>query len=185
MSDTAEKIRALMDANGITIDAVFVPFSKSRNATPNPKTDNRSLNWHIMLRRNGRDVYTTDYSAGIGHCPSYKAGRWPARSYEMQQLITGETEQGREARWADSLYRVIFSRTPILPDAIAVLAALLRDADAIDYPTYDDYAREMAMDVDSRKGEQTYRACLTCGLTLRSAFGEALFTTLRELAREY
>lgn len=54
---------------GLTIRAEFVPFSKSRNA----ESEWQSLNWKVTLQRNGRDVLTTDYGAGIAHCPGYGA----------------------------------------------------------------------------------------------------------------
>ncbi len=66
-------LEAAIEAHGITVKAEFVPFSKSRNAT---RTDTdgkpwKSLNWKVTLQRNGRDILTTDYGAGVAHCPGY------------------------------------------------------------------------------------------------------------------
>ena len=69
MMNLSEKIEAL----GLTVESVFIPFSQSRNKNEKHK----SLNWRVTVKRNGRDVLTTDYSAGIIHCPSYAAKKAP------------------------------------------------------------------------------------------------------------
>lgn len=58
-----------VDRLGLTIRAEFVPFSRSRNA----ESEWQSLNWKVTLQRAGRDILTTDYGAGIAHCPGYGA----------------------------------------------------------------------------------------------------------------
>lgn len=58
----ADAIAAL----GLTVEAVFIPFSLSRNKGEK----HRTLNWRVTLKRNGREIMTTDYSAGEGHCPA-------------------------------------------------------------------------------------------------------------------
>lgn len=72
-------LESAMEKHGLTIKAEFVPFSKSRNATT--KTiDGKpwmSLNWKVTLQRNGRDVVTTDYGAGVANCPGYQAKTAP------------------------------------------------------------------------------------------------------------
>jgi hypothetical protein len=74
MSDQTIDRAAAIAALGLTVDAVFVPFSRSRN-----KAEARhSLNWKVTVRRNGRDVLTCDYGAGTGHCPGYKVSTPPA-----------------------------------------------------------------------------------------------------------
>ena len=58
---------------GLTVESVFVPFSQSRNKDETRK----SLNWRVTVKRNGRDVLTTDYSAGVAHCHA-KASKAPS-----------------------------------------------------------------------------------------------------------
>lgn len=179
-------LTALMTEHAITVDAVFVPWSKSRNAKPKPAIADRSLNWRVTLKRNGHDVYASDYSAGIGHCPSYKQGRMTT---DMASAITFETEHGKRA-FVTASFGVVAAGAfggktkPIIVDAVDVLSSFLLDAEAIDYPTYDDWASNFGYDVDSRKGEAIYRVCLACGLALRAHLGDTLMTQLRDLARE-
>lgn len=89
----ADAIAAL----GLTIDCVFVPFSQSRNRAE--KTPN--LNWVVTVKRNGRDVLTTDYSAGMGHCPGYKAGRVPT-AFQPHDY---KTHDGKPYKGTTSAYR--------------------------------------------------------------------------------
>ena len=58
----------------LTVEAQFVPFSQSRNKDEKRK----SLNWRVTVKRDGRNVLSTDYSAGIAHCPGYNATKAPA-----------------------------------------------------------------------------------------------------------
>lgn len=81
-------LETAMERHGITVRAAFVPFSQSRNAKPDPKPGDLSLNWKVTLLKDGREVLTTDYQAGIGHAPSYKHG-WSSRisPYDMELLL--------------------------------------------------------------------------------------------------
>lgn len=84
---------------GLTIRAEFVPFSRSRNA----KEKTPSLNWSVTLVRDGRDILTTDYSAGMGHCPSYQSKPPIGYSYHVSRwqhdAPAWECENGRAAAW--------------------------------------------------------------------------------------
>ncbi len=179
MTTETRTLADLMAEHKITVDAVFVPWSKSRNAKPSTKVGDRSLNWRVTVRKDGRDVYATDYSAGIGHCPSYKQGRMTT---DDALRIEHETETGRRALSIGALG--VRPGAPILPEPADVFYSLLSDGDAIDHPTFESWASDLGYDVDSRKAETTYRECLAIGLALRSAFGDTLLTELRESARE-
>lgn len=171
-----------MTALGLSVSAVFVPWSKSRNFDPKAKVSERSLNWRVTIKRDGRDVLTTDYSAGVGHCPSYKQGaRW---TLDYASTIEFETEKGHAARHMATLSAAMAGKA-ILPDAANVLASLAMDAGAIDAATYEEWAADYGYDPDSRKGEAIYRACLETALKLRSALGEAGLQTLRDAAAEH
>lgn len=174
-----------MTALGLSVSAVFVPWSQSRNFDPKAGPDKRSLNWKVTLHKPGPGgraltVLTTDYSAGIAHCPSYKQGtRW---TVDYASAIEFETENGRTARNRPA---PIMGGKPIMPDAAGVLASLAMDAGAIDSATYEEWAGEYGYDPDSRKGEAIYRACLETALKLRAALGDAGLQTLRNAAAEH
>lgn len=178
---TARKtLQAAIDSLGLTIRAEFVPWSKSRHA----KEDKPSLNWRITVVRNGRDVLTTDYGAGLGHCPSFKQGD---RSEMQRRLIAWECEQGMRGFYAHNADCVMpgTTRKPILPDTCSVIASLVSDSDALNYSTFEEWASDHDVNPDSRVGEKTYRASLEIGLAMRRAIGDSGLRALIEACKEF
>lgn len=68
------EIAATLESLKLTVEAAFVPFSQSRNKTEKSP----SLNWRVTVKRDGRDVLTTDFMAGLAHCPGYAAEKVPS-----------------------------------------------------------------------------------------------------------
>ena len=173
---------------GLSIRATFVPFSQSRNS----KESMRSLNWRVTLVQRGRDILETDYSAGVGHAPSYKnpprfrGGTTPGAidKYRQRLAIDYETENGFTARLGSS-DDYIFRGAPIEPDTLSVLHSLAMDSDVLDYATFESWAPELGYDPDSRKAESIYRACITIALQLRNGIGETALAELRRAAADY
>lgn len=180
--DRAAAIAAL----GLTVESVFVPFSQSRNKAEK----HRSLNWRVTVKRNGRDVLTTDYSAGIGHCPGHKkpvSPYWnrPARMWQ-DAICEFETESGFRSRPFTTWGGFSADKSkPILPNPLDVLHSLNSDADVLNYPTFEDWAGDFGYDADSRSAEATYRACLEIALKLRAALGDDGMTRLTEIFQDY
>lgn len=185
MNDAAQNIRAFMARHKLTIEAVFVPFSKSRNAKPaKGEKEWLSLNWRVTLLRDGRKVMETDYSQGSGHCPADKVDARKMGKGAKGEMIKHECETGRTARRVHE-NAPIFSGPAIALDPVPVLASLAMDSDVIDHPSFESWAGEFGYDADSRKAESVYRACLEIALALRSAIGDTALTELREIASEY
>lgn len=181
MTQLADTIARL----GLSVRADFVPFSKSRNAG----NKDRSLNWSVTLVRDGRDVLTTDYSAGIAHCPAYKLSVRDAggpNSLYRASAIEIETETGDRAR-KTSLSADGFMATAerILPDTADVIYSLVSDSEVIDYANFAQWADEMGYDSDSRNAETIYRSCLEIALRMRAGIGETALSELREAAQDY
>jgi hypothetical protein len=174
-----DDILAFMKAHKLTIESTFVPFSQSRNKAEKY----RSLNWRTRLMKGEREIWAGDYSAGAGHCPCNKNKR-NADKYITAVAEKYETENGRAARILGNMV-LEESRKPIFPDSCDVLYSLASDASALDSPTYEDWAGEFGYDVDSRKGESIYRACLESALKLRAALGEAGLEALRAAVQDY
>lgn len=184
--DTQTDRAAAIAALGLTVKADFVPFSQSRNkAEKSP-----SLNWRVTVQRNGRDLLTTDYSAGIGHCPSYNvkpSPHWnrPDRMWRGE-LCAFECESGFKARGFTSWGGFTSDREkPILPNPLDVLYSLHMDADVLNYATFEDWAETFGYDADSRSAEQTYRACLEIALKFRAALGEDGLAQLANIFQDY
>lgn len=54
METAKQTAQAALDALGLTVESVFVPWSRSRNKGEKSP----SLNWIVTVKRNGKDVLT-------------------------------------------------------------------------------------------------------------------------------
>lgn len=186
MKTAKQTAQAAIDALGLTVESTFVPWSQSRNRGEKSP----SLNWIVTVKRNGRPVLTTEYMAGSGHCPHYRKpvpANWNRSERDWQPLVLAwECENGFKAR-ADmfgGLFRADNS-VPILPDATRVIYSLVMDSSVLDHATFESWAGEFGYDLDSRKGEASYRACLEIALKLRAAVGEAGLAALQDASQDY
>lgn len=184
---------------GLTVESVFVPFSKSRSFDPAKhtgsfgsgsgkreylKVSEASLNWRITLKKDGREVLTTDYSAGIAHCPSYRQNsRW---TQDYHAIIEHEVEKGTQAQNL-ATFGLVTGRhqKPILPDSVSVIWSLLMDSAVLDYSGFEDWANNYGYDPDSRNAEKIYQACLGLALQLRNGLGDSTISKLNELLADY
>jgi hypothetical protein len=187
MSEAHDALAACIAKHGLIVRAEFVPFSKSRNAGEKHK----SLNWKVTLMKNERDVLTTDYMAGSGHCPAHNSkpphGYPNHKSMWERDSIAWECENGFPTTYLGSMSGFMrkSKSAPIVPDPVDVIWSLTRDADVIDYPTFEQWARDMGYDEDSRKAEKIYRDCLEIALKLRAGIGEQALSELREAGQDY
>jgi hypothetical protein len=182
MSEARERFLSLMAKHAITVESKFIPWKSSRNKGQTDPT----LNWTVSVLKNGKPVLTGDYSAGCANCPSYRQ-EYPKRwTVAEKAVIEAECNRGVPCHYSDALRAGVakVGGKPILPDPADVVASFLSDGDAIDHPTYEDWAGEFGYDVDSRKGEAIYRACLQVGLSLRNTLGEETLRELREAAQD-
>lgn len=189
---------AAMKRHGVTIRAVFVPWSQSRNrdeketnyATGKPSNrPSRSLNWKVTVLRSGRDILTTDYMAGSGHCPASKASvkeLGNQNSLRRDGLIAFECEHGFAARhYSETMPLVANRRHPLLPSSPDVVYSLIQDADVLNCASFEAWAAEFEYDPDSRSAESIYRACLAIALQLRNGLGEDILADLSAAAQDY
>jgi hypothetical protein len=197
MEETTETAGQLIERTahelGLAMRAEFVPFSKSRNAKPNPEKlalSDLSLNWRVSLLKYDptlakaapgpyREFLATDYSAGVAHCPSYQ---W-APSWERDALVRAEVETGKKNRFqfGKPAPHGIHTVAPKLAD---VLYSLAMDVDVLDAGSFEEWASNYGYDTDSRKAEVTYRACLEIALKLRNGLGEDGLRRLRDAVAE-
>lgn len=170
------------------VKAEFVPLSQSRNKAA--KTP--SLNWRVTLTRDGRDILTTDYGAGHGHCPAYKLrkigeqDRYWRRSFDQVQrdAIAKECETGR-LHVIDSRGDIIRKTVHILPDECDVIYSLVRDSDVLNYASFEEWAANFGYDADSRSSEKIYQACRAIALQLRNGLVEKAFFELQQACHNY
>jgi hypothetical protein len=174
----AERIRQMANHLGLTIDAEFVPWSKSRKKGEKQP----SLNWRVTVLKDGKSILTIDYTAGCGHCP----GNSFSFSIMRREVIAWECEHGKSGSFFPGLGAglSVLSK-PILPTIEDVLSSLVLDSDSINYSTFEEWADKFGYDQDSRKAEATYRACLDIALKMRNGIGEDGLRSLREACQDY
>ena len=175
MSEQKTKILALLKELGITVESEFVPYSKSRLYKKDAKINDMGLNWLVTVKCGGREVLTTDYGAGIAHCPSYKQS-FRGMSVDMAAAVKYECERGVENTGL---------RKKILPDTCDVIHCLLGDAEAADHKDFEDWCRNTGYNVDSRSDEKCYLACLKIGLQMNNGIGADALRKLREAYQDY
>lgn len=174
----AAQIAGVCKAYGITVESVFVPWSQSRNKGEKQP----SLNWRVTVKRDGREIVTTDYGAGSAHCPAYQL----KDRFLKAEAIRWECEHGNRAHVMASLSSVgRADNKPLWPKSEDVLASLAMDSDVIDAGGFEEWASSFGYDVDSRKAEAIYRACLDIALKLRSGLGENGLAALRAACQDY
>lgn len=169
----------ILEAMKVSVSAVFVPFSQSRNKS----NKQPSLNWRVTLRKDDRDVIETDYMQGCGHCPAYKnnALKNSMGSAAHDKCVRQECETGRKVKSFVSL-GIANAGAPIPPPSVSeVLSSLMLDASALDCRDFADWCGDFGYDADSIKARGMYDACLAIGLKLRAAFGEKALGDLRDL----
>ncbi len=77
---------------------------------------------------------------------------------------------------------LIITNHNFLPSAYGVLSAFMNDVHT-NRMTFQDWASDLGYDTDSRKAEQTYRACLEISIKLQRFFSAEEIEKLQELAQ--
>jgi len=160
---------------GLSIDSEFIPFTQSRKAGQKYS----SLNWLVTLKRDGADILSTHYGAGLAHCPAYSdptLGRQD--SVERFKAIQRQCETG----WGGKPGR---PGVHIKPDPVDVIYSLVTDSEAMSYGYFESWADAYGYDSDSRKAESIYRACLDNALKLHATLGAPTMDLLREAFQDY
>lgn len=181
-----ENIEAAVKELGLTFEYKFVPFSQSRNKAE----EHPSLNWLVTLKR-GNGSMSFDYSAGCGHCPSYKQ-LWNATPYEKRQqreLLAAECETGKQHNWAGwmSIPKPVVMKLvkPITPKHANIIHSLAIDASVLDSGSFEEWASEFGYEADSRAAEAIYNACLQQALQLRRLVGDEGLRLLQTASQDY
>lgn len=181
MTTEQTPLQALIASLGLKMDAIFIPRSKTPNATET-NLHKMQMHWSVKITRAGRNAeLTAPYSAGIAHLPKPLRPRDLGRiTVHVAELIEEALETGRASRGGYAPAKQL--PPPAITD---VLYCLVSDASAIDHPNFESWASEYGYDVDSRPAERTYQTCISIGLALRRMLTDAELATLREAFQDY
>jgi hypothetical protein len=167
--------------HNITIDVISGP-------TPYVTSDWQGIGYVVKVMNNGKEILTTDYRLGVGHIDLN--GKVPSglSSEEAGFLVAWRRKtfaNFKNKQLQTEIACKLAKAQKVVPKADDVIYSLLYDSDAIDYPTFEDWADCMGYDKDSRKAESIYRACLEIGLKMRAALGDKGLADLREQFQDY
>lgn len=162
---------------GLSMKCKFVPFSQSRNKSEKYP----SLNWKVTILKNEKEVLTTDYMAGCGHCPSYKQND---NSIYHWKLIKEECEKGIAHRYLGGGDTMVPTKIKILPELRDVIYSLVMDADAFEYD-FEEWCANLGYDIDSRKAEKIYNECVEIAHKLLRSVGTSGLEKLRDAYQDY
>lgn len=171
----------IMLNRGIHMKIDFVPMSKSRNAAGEYPTFNYKIT--LVHGPSNQPMLVTDYHMGCAHSESFHR----APSHGRDAVLAKEVETGVRHLYSESFDRAtrMTPREVIDPKIIDVLMCLVLDAQVIECGSFSDWCAEYGYSDDSIKAKETYEACLTTGLRMRQAFGDADLSTLTLLSHEW
>lgn len=170
----------IIDQLGLTYTATFIPTKQPADKVRHPQ-----LHW-ICTFTKGQQSMTIPYREGCAHVVGYQ--QFHKNNYEKwlhDAVIREACETGVvRTNWKHDLcfYRKVKQPEPTLTD---VLYCLVMDSDVLNTSGFEEWAKNLGYDTDSRKAEKTYRACLEQSLQLKSLIGQAALDTLQEAFQDY
>jgi hypothetical protein len=167
---TRAAVAALLAANEITFSAI------ARGERVKDKTKENPRGWTCdawscaFTKRDGRAAHEEfEFFTGTGH---RKPGRKP-----LPSLDNVHTPQ-ELARWNEKHAR------PVAPHAADVLYSIILDSSAVGQ-SFRSWCSEYGYDTDSRKAEETYRACQRNADKLARVMGHALIAEMSTVLQDY
>ena len=169
-----------------TIDALGLTYLPTFRPTPQSREKHPQLHWLITLEK-GKQRMSVDYQQGIAHVEGYKHswGKQTLEQRKIEGLYRKTCETGKLYKYMPSFSGAIEKGTQPPPKLADVLYCLVMDSDVLNYSSYEDWGPELGYDVDSRKGEETYRLCLKQSLAFRNLIGQAALDNLKEAFQDY
>lgn len=148
------------------------------------------IRYLVELTYKGKEVITTDYSLGIGHVDikAIDMHKLPLEASEQSMLHAWKTRPG--VKFTDPVSQAklaakIAKYQKVTPQLDDVLYSLIRDGDAFfNAQTFEQWADEFGYDTDSRKAEQTYKACDRIGRKLAGSVPATVLSVVRDITQD-
>lgn len=168
----------------IEFKAVFVPQSASRNSADK----NPCLNWRVSFFRKTPEHmpvggnFSLDYMQGIGHVPGHQHSHY----YGRMSVDDAARLKAFNASAETGMYPTERNVKALPgPHAVDVLYSIINDRSVTDMRNFEEFADEFGFDVDSRKAEATYRACLGQTRDAERLFGRPLLDKIALILENY
>lgn len=159
----------LLLTSDLTLKSTYVP----QQVKPCAKWDLPFFKWEVVLTKGSYTVYDGPCSMGIAHVEGVFPGTLKGYVFSMDMWgAVEELYRSGQTRYRSQLGQLTLTRCEARPpDLLSVLWSCLMDSSALDYPTFEDWARDFGYDEDSRKAEKIYRQCLNDAAVLGSTLG--------------
>lgn len=189
-----DNLKQLIDTLGITLTAVSAPFN------PNMDDSQKMFHWACSISPKDRplDGFNVMFSKGGGRLKVRdKVQTWAVagatfndvrkikdnvRSYyydfDRKRIMT---HYGKITAWESDLAAQVLEAAP--PTAEEVLDALLMEASALDYDTFEDWASDYGYDTDSIKARDTFHFIRRQSKNLIKLLGRENFRKAMEMER--
>jgi hypothetical protein len=176
-AEAKAELARILAAAGVTMTAKHLPTTYD----PTSKEWQR-VKWEVTIR-SARGSFATEYSQGLGHLPNWPKCGQP-QSFDDVADVNETLKTGKICKIGPSGNWFIKGKPLAPPELPDVMGSLLSDASAADYATFEEWARDMGDDPDSRRAETIFRACQQTALDLNRVVGAALVEQLRPIASE-
>jgi hypothetical protein len=162
MTQAYDELTEIAGEYGLTLTFEFMPQVFPEDT----KSTDMSMKWLVTVRHRGNPLLATTYTQGVAHCPSYSGVKW-GRGLTVAQLANlrrdcaspqpkGGPKEPLTALWC------------IASDCLTVMNC----------GSFEEWARELGYDTDSRKAEGIYKEIVTQYLSLKRAIGDEEIETL-------
>lgn len=182
-TQTSNTLQDFIDSLGLEYAATFQPKPQPRETVEHPQ-----LHWLVTLRK-GKQVIQVPYSEGMGHVEGYKQfHKTPFDKRMAEECYRKTCETGNLYRYnnhGEIWPSVLGHHVQPPPKLVNVLWCLVQDASVLNYSSYEEWCPELGYDIDSRKGEESYRQCLRQSLALKNILGHDTLEKLTELYQYY
>jgi len=160
-----------MDFHGYDVTAVSTGVEKR---TDKPEMDKYAFHYQVIVKVNGKPVYTGPYSVGSGIVAQWLKSKYPKRYQGMF---------AHRRTMADvDVFNMIHNRimrnlpdTPLFPTyypkSLDILESLFSDASGIDaFVLFKDWATCSGYDPDSIRANKIFETCKDIAMRLRQVF---------------
>lgn len=161
---TNELVEKVLADAGVSVKIDFVPWKNGQE---------KRLSYLVSFSGRGHS-FTTPYSMGIGHCHSCK--HWNPVDYGCKDSIFHHEKIEEELKT---------NRYKIFPSLSDVLYCCLGDIRAIDLMEFEEWAKDLGYDPDSRSAEKIFRECESLSKKFRKILGAEVIEKLEELLKDY
>lgn len=150
------------------------------------------IQFHCQLMRDGKPFWTGEYSMGLGHVKLSSISMISGFTSDEANLFETLKRKPNAKMLPGyehvklSLYTKLSFRQKLTPTLRDVVHSLLLDGEAsFSGESFEDWCSTFGYDTDSRKAEETWRACVKTGSDMRKALSMDEIRELQEAFSDY